>query len=107
MKAAEGRWMGVIAQLPCCVGQKTGDQCEGDVQVHHVAEGSGLRSAFSTVPLCVKHHDPHRTGSGFHGMGTERFCKLFRVPGETEYGLLIWTNEILERVLYTHGRKAA
>lgn len=107
MRAAEGRWMGLIAQLPCCVGAKTGDPCEGRIQVHHVAEGSGLRSAFSTAPLCEKHHDPQRTGSGFHGMGTERFCKLFRVPNETEYGLLIWTNEILERVLYAHGRKAA
>ena len=107
MKASEGRWMGLIAQLPCCVGVKTGDPCEGAVQVHHVAEGSGLRSGFSVSPMCEKHHDPHRTGSGFHGMGTERFCKLFRVPGETEYGLLVWTNEIMERVLYQHGRKAA
>lgn len=107
MRAAEARYMGLIAKLPCIVGFHAGDACEGRVQVHHVSEGSGNRSAFGTVPLCEKHHDPNRTGTGFHGMGTERFCKLFRVPGETEYGLLVWTNEVLEKLLWETGRKAA
>jgi hypothetical protein len=31
-------------------------------------------------------------------MGTERFCKLFRVPGETEYGLYVWLLEDLAKV---------
>lgn len=66
-------------------------------QYHHIAEGSGLRSDFCGCGLCEEHHDPFRTGSGFHGMGTERFCKIFRVPGETEYGLLVWVNEDLAR----------
>ena len=42
-------------------------------------------------------HDPDRTGSGFHGMGTERFCKLFRVPGESEYGMYVWLLEDLAK----------
>ena len=35
------------------------------------------------------------------------FNAAYRVPGETEYGLLVWTNELLERTLWTAGRKAA
>ena len=104
MKAAEGRWMGAIAQLPCCVGHFTGAPCEGRVEVHHVAEGSGKRSGFGTAPLCSEHHRGH---SGLHGMGTKRFCAAYRVPGETEYGLLVWTNELLEATLWKMGRKAA
>jgi hypothetical protein len=85
-----------VASLGCCVCRRLG---HGYVpaQVHHVAEGSGLRSNWSVVPLCEPHHDPHRTGSGFHGMGTKRFCSAFRVPGESEYGLLIWTIEDLQK----------
>ena len=92
MSAAGARWMGKVAALGCVICRRLG---HGYVpaQVHHVAEGSGKRSDFAVAPMCEAHHDPHRTGSGFHGMGTERFCKLFRVPGESEYGLLVWTNE--------------
>lgn len=62
-------------------------------QVHHVAEGSGLRSDWSVVPLCPEHH----TGStGFHRRG-KQFLKQFRVPGESEYGLLIWCIEDLAK----------
>jgi hypothetical protein len=96
MANAAKRWMQTVAELGCVVCRRLG---HGTVpaQVHHVAEGSGLRSDYAVVPLCPEHHDPHRTGSGFHGMGTERFCKLFRVPGESEYGLLVWTNEDLAK----------
>ncbi len=91
------RWMGqvastgcVICRLRCCRGMVPG-------QVHHVAEGSGLRSDYATACLCEEHHDNHRTGSGFHGMGTERFCKIFRVPGESEYGLLVMQAEVIAK----------
>ena len=82
-----------VAAAGCVIGNRSLDECEGRIEVHHVAEGSGLRSDFSVVGLCTKHHDSARSGTGFHGMGTERFCKLFRVPGETEYGLLVMANE--------------
>jgi RecA-dependent nuclease len=63
-------------------------------QVHHVAEGSGLRSDFSVAGLCELHH----TGSsGLHTLGTKRFCSLYRIPGETEYGLLVMVNEDLAK----------
>jgi len=96
--------MGVIAQLPCCVGHFTGTQCEGRIEVHHVAESSSKRSAFATVPLCEAHH---RGPAGLHVMGAKAFCALYRPPFENEYGLLAWTAELLERVLYQHGRRAA
>lgn len=85
-----------VAALGCLVCKRLG---RGYVpaQLHHVAEGSGKRSDWSVVGLCEDHHDPHRTGSGFHGMGTRKFCAAFRVPGESEYGLLIWLLEDLAR----------
>lgn len=96
--ALESFWMGFVARLPCLVCART-QLTSSRVQVHHVAEGSGPASNFSVVPLCEEHHDPNRTGSGFHGMGTERFCKLFRVPGESEYGLFVWLAEEIANYL--------
>lgn len=104
--AAESRYMGLVARLPCVVCVRLG-QPSGPVQVHHVAEGSGLRSNYAVAPLCIEHHDADRTGSGLHGMGVGRFCKLFRVPGETEYGLLVWTAEQLEKLIFKEMRRAA
>lgn len=81
-------WMEKVSSLGCCVCKRLG---LGYVhaQVHHVAEGSGLRSDWSVAPLCEEHH----TGkSGFHSRG-KMFLKQFRVPGESEYGLLVWTIE--------------
>ena len=63
-------------------------------QVHHVAEGSGLRSDFSVAGLC----EPHHSGpAGLHGMGTRAFIRLYRPPGDSEYGLLVWANELIAR----------
>lgn len=81
-------WMELVSSLGCCVCRRLG---HGYVpaQVHHVAEGSGKRSPWSVVPLCPEHH----TGSsGFHRRG-KGFLAQFRVPGESEYGLLVWTIE--------------
>ena len=93
---ARARWRNRLSELRCIVGKRHGG-CEGPIQLHHISEGSGLRHEYGLVPLCKAHHDPDRSGSGFHGMGTERFCKLFRVPGETEYGLFCWLLEDLAK----------
>lgn len=88
---AERLHMDRVATLGCVVCRRIGF---GDTpaQLHHVAEGSGLRSNFAVVPLCESHH----VGMiGFHRMGTKQFCAKYRVPGESEYGLLIWVNEDL------------
>ena len=85
---AEALWMNKVASLGCVICRKVYGKyvpCE----IHHVAEGSGVRSDFSIAPLCKEHH----TGaSGFHKRG-KLFLKQFRVPGESEYGLLVMVNE--------------
>lgn len=85
----EKKYMDRVARLGCVVCRRL-DYGYVPTQVHHVAEGSGLRSPFAVAPLCEEHH----TGSsGLHGRGVKAFCSAYRVPGETEYGLLIWVNE--------------
>jgi hypothetical protein len=78
-----------VAQLGCVVCRRIGYQ-PGPVELHHVAEGSGLRSDWALVPLCDEHHTG---GAGLHGMGTKAFIRFYRPPGDSEYGLLVWLLE--------------
>jgi hypothetical protein len=98
MTTAAAYWMGLIGGLGCSICRRLG---RGFVpaQVHHIAVGSGKRSDFAVANLCQEHHDPNRTGSGFHGMGTDQFCRIFRIPGEREEGLLVLAAEDLARHL--------
>lgn len=91
-------YMGIVARLGCVVCRRLGFT-DTPAEVHHIAEGSGLRSNFAVAPLCPEHHDEQRKGTGFHGMGTETFCKIYRVPGESEWGLMVWVAEDLARHL--------
>jgi hypothetical protein len=79
-----------VASVGCCVCRRLG---HGYVpaSVHHIAEGSGLRNDYAVAALCPEHHVGK---SGFHTMG-KQFMKLYRVPGETEWGMLAWVNEDL------------
>lgn len=88
--------MGRVARLGCVVCRRLGFS-DSPAELHHVAEGSGLRSDFAVVPLCAEHH---RGKSGLHGMGTRAFVSLYRVPGESEYGLLVMVNEDLARAAH-------
>ena len=83
-----------IASLGCLLGRRGLHQCEGTVELHHCAEQSGKRSDWATVPLCA---EAHRGKSGLHGMGVKAFCGLYRPPGDSEYGLLIWLIEDLAK----------
>jgi hypothetical protein len=67
--------------------------------VHHIATGSGERSDFSVAPLCGDETDGghHQGPAGLHGMGVKAFCRLYRPPGDCEYGLIIWTIEDMYR----------
>lgn len=94
MNAVERHHVERVAQIGCVVCRRV-FECFTPAEIHHVAEGSAPRSWFAIAPLCPIHHDEHRAGTGFHGMGTDRFCAAFRVPGGTEYGLLVWVNEDL------------
>lgn len=81
-----------VASLGCCVCRRLGwgyVPCE----LHHVAEGSGLRSDWAVAGLCIEHH---RGPSGFHKRG-KSFLSQFRVPGESEFGLLVWVLEDLAK----------
>lgn len=89
MSAAEKQYMGIVASIGCVIcREETGDYvaCE----VHHIAEGSGKRSAYATVGLCPEHH---RGSIGLHGRGVKSFCAAYRVPWENEYGLMLWVNK--------------
>ena len=81
-----------VASVGCVVCRRLG---HGYVpcNVHHIAEGSGLRSDWAVVGLCPEHHVGK---SGFHKRG-KAFLSQFRVPGEIEWGLLAWQNEDLAR----------
>jgi hypothetical protein len=82
-----------VAALGCCVCRRLGHGYTA-AEVHHIAEGSSKRSDFAVAPLCREHH---QGSAGFHGLKERRFCALYRVPWENEYGLLVWVNEDLER----------
>lgn len=84
--------MGKVAAAGCVIGNRGLDPCAGRVEVHHIGS-----SDFCTAGLCTKHHDPFRTGTGLHGMTPRVFCRIFRVPDETERGLLEWVNEDIAR----------
>jgi hypothetical protein len=90
---AKARWRNRLAELRCVVGKRHGG-CQGPVELHHVAEGSGVRHEYGLVPLCHEHHCGQ---SGLHGMGLKNFLRLYRPPGESEYGLLMWAMEDLAR----------
>ena len=99
MSLASIRHMNAVAEAGCVIGNRGLSQCSGRVEIHHVAEGSGHRSDFSVVGLCEEHH---RGQAGLHGLGTKAFIRLYRLPGESEYGLLVWANEDMAK-----RRKAA
>lgn len=83
-----------VARLGCVICQLRLDLPNVPAELHHVAEGSGERSDYAVAPLCTEHH---RGRAGFHTLGTRRFCMLYRIPGETEWGLLVLTNELLAK----------
>jgi hypothetical protein len=53
---------------------------------------------YGLVPLC---HEHHVGGAGLHGMGSKNFLRIYRPPGDSEYGLLIWTIEDVAQVRQT------
>ena len=87
------RWMQRVAAIGCVICLQLGLGAT-PAEIHHVAEGSGLRSDFAVAPLCSEHH---RGESGLHTMGVKAFCSLYRIPGESEYGLLVLVNQRLAR----------
>jgi hypothetical protein len=83
----------MLASMRCVVGVRHGE-CSGTTELHHVAESSGERHDYGLCPLCVAHH---RGAAGLHGLGSKAFIRLYRPPGDSEYGLLIWLLEDLAK----------
>ena len=95
MTVASDYWMDLVVQVGCVVCSRPKGRSYGvsvPPELHHVAEGSGKRSDFSVVPLCLEHN---RGASGLHGLGVKKFVARYRPPGESEWGLLVWTNQLL------------
>ena len=92
----ERRWHTYVASFACVICRRFGFS-GSRAQVHHIAKGSGLRSHFCVAPLCDDHHGQ------FHS-GTTSFLKLYRVPGENEYGLLVYLCEDIARSLAANSR---
>ena len=82
-----------VRELGCVICRRLG-YGETPASLHHIAKGSGLRSKWSVCPLCPTHH---LGKAGFHTLGTERFCSLYHVPGEAEWGLLLFVIEDLAK----------
>lgn len=93
--AAAKRHMTAVAELGCLICRSRGQQQSTPTELHHIALGTGERSDFAVAPLCVEHH---RGGAGLHGMGTKKFCVMYRPPGDCEYGLLVMVFEYLARL---------
>ena len=86
-------WMDAVRAVGGIMCRRFGQSIGANkIELHHVAEGSGMRSQFAIAPLCSEHH---RGSAGLHGLGVKRFIALYRPHGDTEYGLLVWTNEDL------------
>ena len=82
------RWEQSLRDVGCVVCRRQG--VITPAALHHVAEGSGLRSDWAQVPLCFDHH---QGPMGLHTLGTKAWIRRFRPPGDSEYGLLIWAIE--------------
>lgn len=97
MSVALGLWKALLGQVGCVVCTRGFAGGEGRAEQHHVATGSSLRNEWSRAVLCRGHH---QGGAGLHGMGGKAFCRLYRPPGDTEFGLVVWTIEDALKVLY-------
>lgn len=104
--AAESRYMGLIASMKCLLCRRFEDTSL-PTEVHHIGEGSSRQNNWLVVPLCGSRMDGghHRGAAGLHGMGSRGFVRMYKVPQDSEYGLLAWLNEDIAAVLNT--RRAA
>ena len=107
MNAAEKLHVKKVAALRCVICKRF-ESTGLPTRVHHIAEGSGVRSDFSIAPLCsnATNTDGHHAGVlGFHA-GPKAFIRRYRPPGESEFGLLVWANEDLSEAELVARRRA-
>lgn len=86
LTSAEKRHHDILRQIGCVICREfSGIKVEPSI--HHIAEGSGLRSEWMTVGLCPDHH---QGPEGFHA-APKAFLRVYRLP--TEYHLLLYVNK--------------
>lgn len=91
-------WIELLGEIGCVVGARGWSKdCRRRPEQHHVAQGSGKRDEFNRAVLCWAHH---QGPAGLHGMGGKAFCRLYRPPGDHEFGLVTWTIEDAAKRLY-------
>jgi hypothetical protein len=79
MSAAAKRWMSLIAQLPCQLCEHIGMGPTFGVELHHPREGAGMGQKsghWLAIALCPDHH---QGPLGIHGLGTQRFERMYGV----------------------------
>jgi hypothetical protein len=86
MNKAEQRHHDIVRGLGCVICREFMNT-NTPASIHHIAEGSGMRSEYMVAPLCYEHH---QGAVGFHS-GEKTFLRLFRLP--TEYHLLLLVNK--------------
>lgn len=103
MTVALELWKELLGQIGCVCCTRGWAGAEGPVEQHHVAKGSGKRHEYSRTVLCRGHHTG---GAGFHRMG-KAFLRLYRPPGDDEYGLVIWAIEDVMKLLHQRKKSPA
>ena len=80
------KYRSIVAGLGCVICREFLNE-HTEPCLHHIAQGSGLRSEYFICGLCPEHH----TGaSGFHS-SPRNFLRLYKLP--TEYHLLELVNK--------------
>lgn len=102
--AAESRYMGRVAALPCVLCAHLNEQQLDRTQVHHIKEGTGIgqrSQPWLVAALCREHH---QGAGGIHGLGTKGFYTRYRLD---ELDLLAMTIQELNFEMDLKGRKVA
>lgn len=77
--AAEGRYLGRVAQLSCVLCVLLGFDQHGRTYVHHIKEGTGIGQRalhWLVAALCYEHH---QGSTGIHGLGTRGFYTRYKL----------------------------
>lgn len=86
MNQAEQRHHDIVRSLGCVIHREF-FSVRIEPSIHHIAEGSGVRSEFMVAGLCP---DCHTGTEGFHS-APKVFLRMYRLA--TEYHLLLLVNK--------------
>lgn len=96
MSAASKRWLALVHRLPCVVHWGCYGKTVPAEEAHHLEHVRGEHSDFATVPLCGECH------RALHGARRRGFYLAHKLD---DVKLLAWTNQHVERLLWTTGTR--